>query len=305
LSKILIIGGSGFVGRHILKEAISGNHEIFAIEHKRPLPQYKTVHIVKGGIRAIDRHLLDDLQPDIVFHTARPTIPAFKKAGRILAAYKAKKLNRRLITETKASKQIPKLVFISGSLMYGSSDSASNEDSPLNPVSYARQYFPGEKPVIEAVHKEDFPVTVVRLPWLLGKGSWFEWFYLRPMLSAKAIPLFGKGENLMEIVDILDTAKIISKRVLENKHHGILNLVSAGAVSQLDFATAISEVTGLPIRDYEEVFRKKPEKAAIEAFTSNIVLATKHKEVFEGFLYTPLKDSIERILFEFKDSDLS
>jgi nucleoside-diphosphate-sugar epimerase len=296
--KVLVIGGSGFTGRHVLQEMIRRGMDVYAMQHHTPLPDMEGIKIIKGGIGDVNRRLLDSVRPDTVFHLARPKFPLLRRAGRNLAARWAAFQNQRLIREMERPGHPARLVFASGSLMYGSSPHPHDEDAPLKPISFARQYYRGEIPVLNAIEAGKIPVTVIRFPWLLGKGSWFEWFYLRAMNQYQAIPLFGDGNNLMEIIDIQDAARLALQVTDDPQTRGIINLVSSGAVTQLEFVSVLSSVSGLPVKDYREVFHRSPEKEAIQAFTSGIVLATKYSALTTGFRYTSLEDSLRRILSE-------
>jgi len=295
MEKVLVIGGSGFAGRHLVAELKFKGIEIYAIEHHHALAETEKIRIVRGGIKAVDRKLIDAIRPDVVFHLARPTFPRLRKAGRILAARYAARLNRRLIKELEHAINPPTLVFASGSLMYGPSPEPATEDQPLRPFSFARQYIPGEMPVLEALRKSRISVKIIRFPWLLGQGSWFEWFYLKTMREKHAIPLFGKGDNQMEIIDVQDAVKLMLRYADDQVGKGVYNILSSGAITQLDFVSKLNLLTGYPVKDHRELFSGKIEKEAVEAFTSTIVLATKYPEIPAGFHYTPLHESLKRI----------
>ncbi len=295
MEKVLVIGGSGFAGRHLVAELKCKGIDVYAIEHRVALAATEKITIVKGGIKAVDRKLIDTIRPDVVFHLARPTFPRLMKAGRILAARYAARLNRNLIKELEYSINPPTLVFASGSLMYGQSPVPATEDQPLRPISYARQYFPGEMPVLDALQKSRISVKIIRFPWLLGLGSWFDWFYLKTMREKHAIPLFGQGDNRMEIIDVKDAVKLMLRYADDQGGKGVYNILSSGAITQLDFISKLNLLTGYPVKDHRELFTGKIEKEAIEAFTSTIVLATKYPEIPAGFQYTPLHESLKRI----------
>jgi nucleoside-diphosphate-sugar epimerase len=150
-------------------------------------------------------------------------------------------------------------------------------------------------PVVHSIKAGLFPVMVVRMPWLLGQGSWFEWFYLRTMRQQKAIPLFGNGENKMEIIDVTDAARLLIRIAHTSLPPGVYNVISSGAVSQLEFAGKLATLSGLPVKDHRELFPAGLEQEAFEAFTSNIELTTKFPEIFDGFEFTSLDEAIIRI----------
>lgn len=299
MKKALVIGGSGFAGRHLIDGLLKEGCEVYAIEHKAQIPGNLNVRVIKGGISAVDSHLIRSIQPDYIFHYARPKLPYLRKAGRLMAARYASWQNKRLIRELENPGHQSKLIFASGSLMYGSSPSPLDEDSPIHPVSFASQYHRGEIPILNAEKSGKIPVMVMRFPWLLGRGSWFEWFYLRTMEKSSTVPLFGNGDNKMEVLDIRDATKMVMRYAFENEGSGIFNLVSAKAITQLEFASAISSVSGMPVRDYREVFHGHLEKEALQAFSSNIVLATKYPHLQKDQHYTPLEETLAGILSEY------
>lgn len=292
MKKVLVAGGSGFLGKHLIRELKNQQVEIFAIRNKNPVEGVSSDHLIEGGIQSIDSKLVDDLSPDVIFHLARPVMPGFRKWGRKLAAGKAARLNRKLLQQLNHSSHKPLLVFASGSLMYGNSPDPHLEDSPLNPVSFARQYFRGELPIVEAVRNGDYPVQVFRLPWLLGDGSWFGWFYLENIRKIKSIPKFEAGQNMMEIIDVRDAVKLMVKIAFEEKPGRMINIPSKGAISHKNFVDRVSAYFDAKVVDYRQLYPGKIEKEALEAFTSNIVLGTKYPELFKGFVYKDLEESL-------------
>jgi nucleoside-diphosphate-sugar epimerase len=118
------------------------------------------------------------------------------------------------------------------------------------------------------------------------------------MRQYRGIPLFGNGDNLMEVLDIRDAARLLLNYVLKNEESGIFNLLSSGAITQREFAETLSLLSGFPVKDYRQIFPGGLEKEAVEAFTSNISLATKYPGLKAGFQYTDLKESLKRIFTE-------
>ena len=300
MKKALVIGGSGFLGSYLLDGLHKQGTHIFATEHKKPIGKNYPIKLFPGGISAINTKLIDTIKPDVVFHCARPTYPKFRKYGRIAAARKAATLNKKLIKELQNSHSQPKLVFASGSLMYGNSPEPHDESSPLSPISYARQYFKGELPILDLIKSDTYPALMLRFPWLLGKGSWFQWFYLSLIKSKNAIPQFYSGNNMMEIVDVNNAAVLIVKYADEKKHPGIFNIFSDNKMNQNEFINEVANIFGKTIKNYQELFSGKLDKETVEAFTSNILLSTKHPDILNGFDFTSIEDSLKRIKKEFE-----
>ncbi|MCF8366335.1 MAG: NAD(P)-dependent oxidoreductase [Bacteroidales bacterium] len=294
MKKALLIGGSGFLGCYLLEELIAQDFEVYAIRYQKTIPGLPKEQLIAGGLKAIDKKLIDEISPDFVFHTARPSMPRWRRQGRKLAALKAAWYNSKLIKVLGKSSARPTLVFASGSLMYGSSATPHDEASPLNPISFARQYYKGELPLVKAAQKQIYPTKIFRLPWMLGNGSWFRWFYLENIRQKKAIPAFGSRQNFMEIIDVRDAAKLMLKISLESKANGIFNIPSQKAVTQQQFLEQISGVFSAKIINYQNLYPGRMEKEIPEAYNSSIILKTNFPHYFGGYTYQPLLTSIEQ-----------
>jgi nucleoside-diphosphate-sugar epimerase len=294
MKKAILIGASGFLGQHLLDVLLENKIEVFVIEHKNKTQKSLGSDIVKGGISSINSKLIDQIKPDVIFHCARPSIPHFKWAGRKMAARIAFHLNKKLLSELHKSKQKPILTFASGSLMYGNSDQPHDENAPLNPLSFAKQYFKGEDPILKATHT-GYPVQMLRFPWLLGNGSWFTWFYLELAKKFGAIPGFDKMNNKMHIMDVRDAAKLMYLYAQNAIAPGIYNICSDTIVEQKEFVEQVSSIFGVPIKNYKIIFPKGLETEAIEAFNSNIILKTNFPEIINQYSFIPLTKSLKDI----------
>ncbi len=295
IKKAIILGGSGFIGKTVLERLKQENIEILAVSHKSTIANDEKIRVVDGGISSLTTITIDHFEPDVIFHCARPTFPYFKKRGRQLAAMQASLLNRKLVRQISRSKFKPRLIFLSGSLMYGNAQKPHGEDSPLHPVSYARQYARGERPILKAAKQRDMTVRVIRLPWILGLGSWFQWFYLNTIQKHQAVPFFGDQSNMMEIVDIDDVASFILQVAGNNISSGVINLPAKKAITQKEFVSLVSGIWNVPSADFRKLYGDKLEKETIEAFQSNILLKTRHTDLTDALDYTPLEESLRKI----------
>ena len=299
MKKAIVIGASGFLGQHLLKVLKDEGIQIYAVHHHSPVAADQEYQI-HGGIKALRYKLIDEIAPDYIFHCARPVLPRFKRAGRMVAARMAHRKNAVLIRQLNKATVKPLLVFASGSLIYGNADQPHTESSPPRPISYARQYFYGEKPILAALGKEDHAVCILRLPWLLGSGSWFKWFFLNVMKEKMVVPRYSSGNNRMEILDVSDAARLMLQYA-ESGMTGICNLPGEKSRSSSEFYSAISKIYNLPIQDYRDVFPAGIEKEAIEAFTSDISLGTNYPQLISRFRFRSLEESLGKIRSESND----
>ncbi len=276
MKSVILTGASGFLGAAVHRSLLKQGWEVHALQHTRPVGQLPGTTILAGGLEAIDARLIDRVRPAAILHCARPTMPRLRSLGRYLAAWKAASINRKLLREVTASATSPPLFFASGSLVYGNSDRPHGEDAPLRPVSYARQYHSGEMPLLDALRAGHPVLTILRYPWILGEGSWFAWFYRKPALEMGFVPLFGEGSNRMTIVSLAGAAETMVRCMENGPGTGIVNILSHVVLTQKEFAEKVALHYGAKVVPFREVFPKGIGKAEMEAFTSNILLHSRH-----------------------------
>ncbi len=292
MKKVIIIGASGFLGNRLLADLLNSGYEVLAIEHKTNISAQPGLSVVSGGISSLTAKVISDWKPEIVFHCARPTMPAFRSWGRRMAAKLAAHYNHKLIRQLQKLKQPPVLVFASGSLMYGNSLHPHLETDLLSPISYARQYHKGEIPFLKAIEEDAYPIRMLRFPWLLGNASWFSWFYLKSIQDKKMIPLFGSGDNQMQILDIRDASQLMISYAEADLKPGIYNIHPPSLISQKDFTISMEAVFSVPTTDYKNIFPSALEKEAMEAFTSNIIMDS-HCKLSNTHQFVSLKQSLQ------------
>ena len=292
---VIVIGGSGFFGSAVIRQLHNKGYEIYAVQNKSIIDSKDDISIIVGGIKGLTAKRINEINPVAIFHCARPTFPYFRKLGRSIAAFKASRLNNYLLRQIEKSGIIAPLLFASGSLCYGNSINAHDEKSPLAPISYARQYLRGELPIVRASQKNNTPVIILRFPWLLGNGSWFSWFYLKNISEKNIVPLFGNGENYMSLIDVDDAAKLMVKYSENKIEGGVYNIFSPIHKTQKEFALQVSTHFDSEIVNYKKIYVNGLEVAAMEAFTSNIILTSNYQEIIKDFPFNNLTQTLAKV----------
>lgn len=166
------------------------------------------------------------------------------------------------------------------------------EDEQLRPTSYAREYVIAERPFLDA------GVMMFRPGWILGPGSWFEWFYLQPAQQMGAVPLYGRGTNIMSIIHLDDCAAAMV-HVARQSRPGVYHSPSTAVVSQREFVQLVASELGLPVK---EVSLAGKERAVREAFECSIQLRSHHTDLWEKFLprFTDLRAALKDVLAKHK-----
>jgi len=224
----LILGGSGFIGNEILRILSRSKYKVLSVKHRSEIPY--NVDVIKSSLSNIDVEYL--VKSRIIFHLAR--LSGKSTITRIIKSIYGSRLNSRLVNILNSVRNGPLLVYFSGSLVYGS------KIGEIKPVSFQRWYYLQEKPL------NRYPnLMIIRPAWVIGKGSWFEKFYIK-CFNEGFVPLYGRGDNIMSFITLKDCAELSIKLALYGKC-GVYNLAYE-SYKQCEFAEILSEITGLPIK---------------------------------------------------------
>ena len=232
--RTLVTGGSGFIGSAIIKASTSN---IRALVHKEAV-EGNNIDRVYGDFLSGENQFekwIDGVNS--IIHTARPS--SGKTAGRYRIARRTRKANISMVSAVKEAK-IPSTILMHGSLSYGNrGEELVQTDSILNPVGYAEAYSIGERPWVDYLYSGG-GVKVVRAPWVLGPGSWFEMLY-----CDEKIPVFGDGSQWMSLVSVESLADF-TWSVLSDEP-GVYHPQLLYRCRQSDFAKIVSEIRGVAI----------------------------------------------------------
>lgn len=230
--KILVTGGAGYVGGHLVDQLVLAGHDVHVVDCLFYEDQFlKPVKFTYGDIR--DTKLMAELSHDVdcvVWLAALVGDPACSIDPRI-----SEEINTSALANF-AKKYVGKLVFISTCSVYGAQDEMLDESAPTNPLSvYASTKLASE--VILAERKE---TLILRLGTLFGVGDF--WSRLRldlavNVLTQKAyleneLEMFG-GEQWRPFLHVKDVGNVIALNMIDFKS-GTFNLASENVtISQL------------------------------------------------------------------------
>jgi nucleoside-diphosphate-sugar epimerase len=303
---IWILGGTGFIGKALVKYlSNSEDYLLHLLVHKNiPYKFLEPFSIYTGSLENFDLSWMENYPPDIVFHLAR--IGGSNAISRSISSKKGEKANNRLIKFLLQLKNSPVIVYVSGSLMYGNqqNESLANENSALNPVSYAKYYYRAEEPWLKAQLSGQGDIRFARPGWILGQDSWFRIFYWEPYIRSGKIPLYGDGSQLMSLIYIDDCAAQIVKLAEKGQRNQNLNIFSGPPISQKNFAELLAKRLNTEVEQFPvSKLKMKYGKTVTEALTSSIPLATNYPELnsSDSFYYPEAQLMLEKAISFFEN----
>ncbi|MFA6468581.1 MAG: NAD(P)-dependent oxidoreductase [Bacteroidota bacterium] len=279
---IWVFGGTGFIGSALVGRLLENpGNRIHTLVHKRiPGKKLESVNTFSGDLRTFDLTWLEKYPPDIVFHLAR--LGGANSITRYFAARQGATANRRLIQFFRSTPKPPKIIYVSGSLIYGHQPEgvAADETAPLSPVAYARYYMTGEQPWIEAQKERTLDVRFARPGWIVGPESWFKVFYWDYFQKTGKVPVYGDGMQMMSLIDVEDCAEQIANFGLQGNNMLNLNIFSGPPVSQFTFARSLAEILNAGIETIsQEQLQRMFGRTVREALTSSIPLTSCFPEI--------------------------
>jgi nucleoside-diphosphate-sugar epimerase len=242
--KILVTGGTGFTGAHLVKRLLSRGHKVRTLDNQKGIAYDELVglgaEITIGSVT--DEGLLKKLIPgcEIIYHLAA----AFRKVNLPKSVYWDTNVTamRRLL-EIAQENNVRKIVYCSTQGVHGNvDDPPGDESTPIEPEDYY-QYtkYEGEK-VAEEFIKNGMDITTLRPTAIYGPGDPGRFLMLFKQVKKGMFPFFGSGKALYHPVYIdnfVDAFELAAERpegkgrvylIADSKYYTIKEIVQKIAV---------------------------------------------------------------------------
>lgn len=253
IRKVLITGGTGFLGVHLARQLLKENYEVtlFDIAPLDAKDLIGKVRYIKGDVRnkksvdnAIKKH-------DYVVHAAA-ALPILREKGLI---FDININGTKNVLDASLKEGVKRFIFISTTAVYGiPRHLPEKETNPLNPIGYYGQSkIAGEKLCLDYM-KKGLSVNILRPKSFLGPERlgvfelWFEAIY-----SGKGVFILGNGNNRYQLLAVSDVVDAIIK-AMESKIIGEIFNIGAKEFqtwnkdlgSVISYAKSKSKIVKLP-----------------------------------------------------------
>ena len=258
---ILVIGGTGFIGKTLIKQLLEHGHEVRAAA-RGPSPALEELEndrleIVRADMasaESMDR-ALDGI--DFVFHLATTdsknrdefTKREIEPARALARACLARGVKRLIYTGT------------IDSFYAGGRAGTITEQTPLDPKidrrnNYARAKAAVEDLLLEMHREEGLPVVIVRPGIVVGRGgNPFHWG-VGKWTSEGVVETWGDGTNKLPLVLVDDVASgLIRTMEVPGIEGRVFNLVDVPLLSAREYIAGLERIGGFRVVQYHRPIR--------------------------------------------------
>ncbi|MCJ1996246.1 NAD(P)-dependent oxidoreductase [Lactococcus piscium] len=255
--KIAVTGAGGYIGAHVVDEAISRGHEVIAVDIN--LKNISDKAIKKSlDIFGVHHNLFEALgKPDVLIHLA------WRDGFIHNSEQHMQNLSSHINFIRDFVKSGGKNVAIMGSMHeIGYHEGAVDENTPTNPQShYGIAKNAMRESLLLATEELGFNLCWLRAYYIFGDDEYGSSIFSKLTRAAKngdtTFP-FTTGKNLYDFIHVKDLAKMIVAASVQNTVTGVINVATGRATSLADQVEWFIEQNGWDIKLEYGVFPDRP-----------------------------------------------
>lgn len=239
-NKVLITGGAGFIGSHIVEKLLENNYDVIIIDNLSSgsienIPNSDTIKFYQLNIEKDDLELVFQKEaPGYVIHLAAQTSvnfsishPYYDANMNVMASIKLLELCKKY--------NIRKFITASSAAIYGNPKYLPiDENHPTEPMS---QYGLSKLTMEKYIKLSGIPYIIFRFSNAYGprqkssKESGVVAIFNNAMKNNEPINIYGDGEQIRDFIYVEDIANICIKAINSNVENEIINFSTNKGVS--------------------------------------------------------------------------
>lgn len=266
--RVVVTGGAGFIGHHIVAKLVGRGHEVAVIDNlSRPSPgglailKQLNVDLLKVDITdyAAMLEALNRLRPDAVVHSAA-LIDVAESVEKPHTYMHVNAEGTAAVTRAAISAGVEKVIYLSSAAVYGVPKYLPiDEEHPTKPTSpYGASKLAGElvlESFMESLGKPEY--VILRLFNVYGPGqnpsspySGVITKFIHAVTSGKEIVIYGDGEQSRDFIHVEDVVEAVIKALTATEACVTLNIGTGMRTTINELAKLVMSVAGreVPVR---------------------------------------------------------
>ena len=273
MRKIVITGGAGFIGSHIVDRFANqfSNASITVFDKMTYAADFRNIgellysdkiDLIVGDICDFDlcRKIIHDA--DLVIHAAAESHVDNSFHSSMLFT-RTNVLGTHTVIEACREMKVPRIIHVSTDEVYGEvTHGAVDETMPLNPTNpYSASKAAADMIINGYIHSFHIPVIVVRANNVFGTRQYPEKLIPRccmSLIKGEKIPLHGNGRNIRHYLSAYDLAEAIEVIVRQGDLGETYNIGALQEYQNVEIAQMICDAFGARFEDSVEFVRDRP-----------------------------------------------
>jgi nucleoside-diphosphate-sugar epimerase len=244
---VLVTGATGLLGGHVTDLLVERGERVRALVRPgRDIQRLASLGVdVRFGDLADHRSLVEAVRGvDSVLHCAARTGPW----GPETAYKRANVWDLKALVEAAQGASVRRFVHVSSITVHGNDvHGAADEAAPLRiePNPYSRTKVEGERLLLELIHKQGAPITIVRPGWIYGPRDSASFARFATLIRDGKMVMIGSGANHIPLIYVRDAAEgVILASAAPDAIGRAYLLVNDERITQRDYLTAIANELG-------------------------------------------------------------
>lgn len=228
MRRIIVVGGSGFVGQYVLKK-IQETYlelEVINLDIIQPREEYGSRYLFCDLTKEID---FDFFPEDIVIHlAARQYHPKPPKKGREEYFFELNFYGTQRLVERMKKGGCKHMIYFSSDMVYGIPQYlpvyTSHAKKPFGAYGRSKLY---SEEFLQKLWNEGFKITIFRPRMIVGRGRFgllTKLFWL--IKHNLPVPMIGSGKNCYQMISVEDCADVVICAIKKNIPNRCFNLGS-------------------------------------------------------------------------------
>jgi UDP-glucose 4-epimerase len=250
--KILVTGGAGFIGKHLVRSLLEKNCLVTIFDNFSNSTKNSLCSLVGMGAKIIEGDITKPLEiinavkdQDVVIHLAAK-ISVLESISNPSETFRVNVDGTRNVLAACEKNHVKKFIVASSAAVYGEGtpNAKLTEESDTNPISpYGESKEQMEQEVREFTSKHDINYVILRFFNIYGVGQTKEYAgvitkFMERIAYDKPLEIFGDGMQTRDFVAIKDVINSIHNAISYDKS-GTYNIASGKAITIKDLAEKI------------------------------------------------------------------